>query len=84
MPAEKWYRDLIRIDPSQISVLLFVRVAIAVGAPLFVFWLVGHRVAAVAGGATALFVSLCDIGQTRSERARTMVIATLAMLLGKL
>ena len=82
MTAEKWCRDLIRIDSSQISVLLFVRVAIAVGAPLFVFWLVGHRVAAVAGGATALFVSLCHIGQTRSERARTMVIATLAMLLG--
>ena len=82
MTVEKWYRDLIRIDSSQISALLFVRVAIAVGAPLLVFWLVDHRIAAVAGGATALFVSFCDIGQTRSERVRTMAIATLAMLLG--
>lgn len=37
MTAANWYRDLFRIDSSQISALLFVRIAIAVGAPLLGF-----------------------------------------------
>ena len=82
MAAANWYRDLFRIDSSQISVLLFVRVAIAVGTPLLVFWLAGHGSAAVVGGATALLVSLCDIGRTRRERTGTMALAAVAMLIG--
>ena len=82
MTAENWYRDLFRIDSSQISALLFVRVAIAVGAPLLGFALAGHLTAAIAGGATALFVSLSDIGRTRRGRAGTMALTTVVILLG--
>jgi len=80
--AANWYSDLFRIDSSRISVLLFVRVAIAVGAPLLGFALAGHRTAAVAAGATALFVSLSDIGRTRRGRAGTMALTTVVILLG--
>jgi len=77
MTAANLYRDLFRIDISQISGLLFVRVAIAAGTPLLVFLLAGHGSAAVVGGATALLVSLCDIGRTRRERTGTMVLAAM-------
>lgn len=82
MASANWVRDLFRIDSSQISVLLFVRVAIAVGVPLLGFALAEHRTAAVAGGATALFVSLNDIGRTARGRVGTMVLTTVFMLLG--
>lgn len=82
MDFAKWLRDLFRIDPSQISVLLFVGVAIAVAVPLLGFALAGHPSAAVAGGATALFVSLSDIGRTPRGRAGTMVLTAVFMLLG--
>lgn len=82
MTAANWYRDLFRIDSSQISALLFGRVAIAVGTPIFVLWLAGHDTAAVAGGATALFVSLSDIGRTRRERTATMALAAVGILIG--
>jgi Fusaric acid resistance protein-like len=82
MASENWHRDLFRIDASQVSTLLFVRVAIAVGLPLLGFALAGHRTAAVAGGATAFFVSLSDIGRSRRGRAGTMALTTVFMLLG--
>jgi hypothetical protein len=82
MDSANWRRDLFRIHSSQISVLLFVAVAIAVAVPLLGFALAGHPTAAVAGGATALFVSLSDIGRTPRGRAGTMVLTTVFMLLG--
>jgi hypothetical protein len=78
----RWYRALFEIDSRAISAALFVRVAIAVGLPLFGFALAGHLEAAVAGGATAMFVTMCDSGVTRRGRAGTMFAATLAILLG--
>lgn len=82
MAYKNWHRDLFSIDASQISALLFVRVAIAVGSPLLGFALAGHRTAAVAGGATAFFVSLSDIGRSRRGRVGTMALTTVCMLLG--
>src|SRR5512138_289217 len=77
-----WYRDLFRIESGRISTLLFVRVAIAVGVPLFGFVLLGRLWAAVAAGATAMFVTMSDIGVTRAGRIGTMACATLIILLG--
>lgn len=77
-----WYRDLFRIDSGGVSALLFVRVAIAVGMPLFGFVQMGHVPAAVAAGATAMFVTMSDIGVTRRGRVGMMVAATLVILLG--
>ena len=82
MANANWYRDLFRIDTSQVSALLFARAAIAVGVPLLGFALAGHRSAAVVAGATALFVSLSDIGRTRRERIGTMTLTTIAILVG--
>jgi Fusaric acid resistance protein-like len=82
MTASGWYRDLFRIDSTRISILLFVRVAIAVGIPMFGFVLAGYRFAAIAGGATALFVTLSDLGPTPRERIVTMVCATILILVG--
>lgn len=62
--------------------LVFVRVAVAVGLPLVIFWLAGHGVAAVVGGAAALFVTLCDIGRTHADRILTMALAMLGILIG--
>jgi Fusaric acid resistance protein-like len=82
VPASGWYRELFRIDSTRISILLFVRVAIAVGIPMFGFVLAGHHFAAIASGATALFVTLSDVGPTPRERSVTMVLATILILLG--
>lgn len=84
MTAPGWYRDLFRIDSRQISALLFVRVAIAVGAPMLVLVLAGHRIAAIVAGATAMFATLSDVGRTPRERASTMAVATIAILIGGL
>ncbi|HET9045747.1 MAG TPA: hypothetical protein VFO33_02220, partial [Casimicrobiaceae bacterium] len=77
-----WYRDLFRIESGGISTLLFVRVATAVGVPLFCFVLLGRLWAAVAAGATAMFVTMSDIGVTRAGRIGTMACAMLMILLG--
>lgn len=77
-----WYRNLFRIDSSRVSALLFVRVAIAVGVPLFALVQLGHLPAAVAAGATAMFVTMSDIGDTRRGRVGMMAAATLLILLG--
>jgi hypothetical protein len=71
-----WYSDLFRIDSLQISALLFARAAIAVGAPLLIFALAGRRTAAVVAGATALFVSLSDIGRTQRGRIGCHLVRT--------
>jgi len=82
MTTMNWHRDLFRIQSGKMSVLLFVRVAIAVGAPLFALVLMGHVPAAVAASATAMFVTMSDIGVTRRGRIGTMAAATLVILLG--
>ena len=73
---------LFKIAPGPVSLLLFVRVALAVGLPLVGFTLAGQPVAAVAGGATAMFVTLCDVGSTRSGRTKMMLLGLLAILVG--
>ena len=77
-----WYRELFRIDSDGVSTLLFVRVAVAVGVPLFGFVLLGRLWPAVAAGATAMFVTMSDIGVTRAGRIATMAAATLLILVG--
>jgi hypothetical protein len=56
-----WYRGLFAIDSSKISILLFLRVAAAVGVPLFGFVLAGH-VAAGADTGGWLFAVCCAGG----------------------
>jgi hypothetical protein len=80
--AQPWSRALFAIDSRTISTALFFRVAIAVAVPLFGFVLAGHPQAGVAGGATAMFVTMSDIGVTRRARAGTMAAVTLAILAG--
>ncbi len=77
-----WYRSLYAIDSAKISALLFVRVGASVGVPMFGFGLAGHVGAATAGGATALFVTMCDIGTRRRDRVAVMATATLFILVG--
>jgi hypothetical protein len=72
--------ELFRIAPGPIPLLLFVRVALAVGIPLLGFTLAGQPVAAVAGGATAMFVTLCDVGSTRRGRVGMMLLALLSQV----
>jgi hypothetical protein len=74
--------ELFRIAPGPIPLLLFVRVALAVGIPLLGFTLAGQPVAAVAGGATAMFVTLCDVGSTRRGRVGMMLLGLLAIAVG--
>ena len=61
---------------------MFVRVALAVGLPMIGFTLAGQPLAAVAAGATAMFVTLCDVGRTTPSRAGMMLLGTAAILLG--
>ena len=77
-----WYRDLFSVGSGPVPVALFVRVAVAVGLPLVGFTLGGHALAGVAGGATAMFVVMCDVGVTRANRVGTMLAGTAAILAG--
>ncbi len=77
-----WYRDLFSVGGGPIPAALFVRVAVAVGLPLVGFTLAGHPLAGVAGGATAMFVMMCDVGVTRANRVGTMLAGTAAILAG--
>jgi Fusaric acid resistance protein-like len=77
-----WYRDLYRIDSVVAVRSVIVRVLLAVGVPLLGGVLLGHRSAAVAGGATALFVTLSDIGSSARARLGTMFAALLMILAG--
>ena len=77
-----WSRNLFRIGSGSHAAALFARVGLAAGLPLIGFTLVGHPQAAVAGGATALFVCMCDIGITRRGRVLTMLAGTAAILAG--
>lgn len=73
---------LFRIDSSKVSFILFLRVAVAVGLPLFGFMTAGHPGAAIIGGAIALFVSMSDVGVTRRGRLATMTVSTGTMFIG--
>lgn len=66
--------ELFRIAPGPISLLLFVRMALAVGLPLIGFTLAGQPLAGVVGGTVAMFVSMCDVGATRRGRVGTMLL----------
>jgi hypothetical protein len=58
------------------------RVATAVGVPLIGGALLGYPHAGVAGGATGLFVTLSDIGQTPAVRLSTMLAGFIAIVVG--
>jgi hypothetical protein len=77
-----WYRDLYRIGSVQGVQAVLVRMALAVGIPMIGCVLLGHPGAAVAGGATAQFVTLSDIGQSARSRLGTMFAAWLMILAG--
>jgi hypothetical protein len=74
--------NLFKIDSGSISAVLTARVAVAVGVPLLGFLLAGRPLAAVVAAATAMFVTLSDVGNSAKERGGTMLAATLAMLGG--
>jgi hypothetical protein len=77
-----WYRDLYQIGSIAGVKAVAVRVTFAVGIPLVGGVLIGHPAAGVAGGATALFVTLSDIGTTRAVRLSTMFAGWLAIVGG--
>jgi hypothetical protein len=77
-----WYRDLYQIGSIAGVKAVAVRVSLAVGVPLLGGVLIGHPAAGVAGGATALFVTLSDIGTTRAIRLGTMLAGWLAIVGG--
>lgn len=76
------HQDLFRIDSRRAAALVLARVALAVGLPMGALTLAGHPLAAVAGGATALFVTASDIGFTRRDRVGSMAATALLMLAG--
>jgi hypothetical protein len=77
-----WLRDLYRINTPKGVRDVYVRMFVAVGAPLLGGVLVGHPQAGVAGGATALFVTMSDIGTTIRVRLGTMFAGWCAILVG--
>ena len=74
-----WYRDLYKIGSVAGATAVASRVTLAVGVPLVGGMLAGHPVAGVAGGATALFVTMSDIGTTPSARLVTMLAGWIAI-----
>jgi Fusaric acid resistance protein-like len=77
-----WYRDLFAIGTVTGVKTVALRMSLAVGAPLIGGVMLGHPAAGVAGGATALFVTMSDIGTTRRVRLGTMLAGWLAIVLG--
>jgi hypothetical protein len=77
-----WLRDLYRINTPKGVPDVFVRMFVAVGIPLLGGVLVGHAQAGVAGGATALFVTMSDVGSTVRVRLGTMFAGWCAILAG--
>ena len=77
-----WCRDLFKIGSAAGAAAVVFRVALAVGIPLIGGVYLGHPHAAVAGGATALFVTLSDIGQIPRVRLATMVAGWAAIVAG--
>jgi Fusaric acid resistance protein-like len=77
-----WYRDLFKIGSAERATAVVLRVALAVGIPMIGGAYLGRPHAAVAGGATALFVTLSDIGQTPRVRLATMFAGWVAIVVG--
>jgi hypothetical protein len=77
-----WYRDLYKIGSAAGATAVVLRVALAVGIPMIGGVYLGHHHAGVAGGATALFVTLSDIGQTPRVRLATMFAGWAAIVAG--
>jgi hypothetical protein len=77
-----WYRDLYKIGSAAGAAAVVFRVALAVGIPMIGGVYLGHPHAGVAGGATALFVTFSDIGQTPRIRLSTMVAGWAAIVAG--
>jgi hypothetical protein len=77
-----WYHELYKIGSVTGAVAVTARMMIAVGVPLIGGVLLGHSGAAVAGGATALFVTMSDIGTTAHSRMGTMCAGWFAILAG--
>jgi hypothetical protein len=77
-----WYRDLYKIGSAAGATAVVFRVALAVGIPMIGGVYLGHPHAGVAGGATALFVTLSDIGQTPRVRLTTMFAGWAAIVAG--
>jgi hypothetical protein len=82
MTSGHWYTDIFRIGSAPLAAAVTIRSAIAVGIPLIGFVVSGHNTAGVVGGATAMFVTLSDIGTRRWLRLLTMFAALGAILLG--
>ena len=80
LPAQ--LHGVFQLAPGPVPVLMFVRVALAVGVPMLGFTLAGQPLAAVAAGATAMFVTLCDVGTTTRSRAAMMLLGIAAILVG--
>jgi hypothetical protein len=74
--------ELFKLAPGPVPVLMFVRVALAVGVPMLGFTLAGQPLAAVAGSATAMFATLCDVGTSTRSRTAMMLLGIAAILLG--
>jgi hypothetical protein len=77
-----WYRELYKIGSVAGATAVVLRVALAVGIPMIGGVYLGHPHAGVAGGATALFVTLSDIGQTPRIRLATMFAGWTAIVAG--
>jgi hypothetical protein len=77
-----WYQDLYRIGSVSDIGAVTLRVTLAVGIPLIGGMWIGHSGAAIAGGYTALFVTLCDVGETMRVRLGWMGIGWLMILFG--
>jgi hypothetical protein len=77
-----WYRELYRIDSLPGARAVTVRMLLAVGVPLIGGVLLGHPGAGVAGGSTALFVTMCDIGDVPRVRLGTMLAGWLGIVAG--
>ena len=77
-----WYRDLYTIGSVAGIEAVLLRVTLAVGAPLIVGTLMNHPTAGYVGGATALFVTQCDIGESAAVRLCSMFAGWTAIALG--
>ncbi len=77
-----WYRELYKIGSVTGIKAVTVRMTMAVGVPLIGGLLLGQPAAAVAGGATALFVTMSDIGTTARIRLSTMGAGWIAIVAG--
>src|SRR5689334_12511033 len=77
-----WYAKLFQVGSAPLALAVTVRTAIAVGVPLLGFAASGHVTAGVIGGATAMLVTLSDVGVRRTARIATMSATIGAILIG--